>query len=80
MNEYAAKLGDVLRTFDPNQMRAFIEEHRSMYRVIPDLIKNDEFVLGTMAKLICSRTDMDEATIARAYDILDDLGWDDEIY
>ena len=81
MNEYAKELGEVLKTFDTAKLREFILEHWDMYRILtsPELIANDKWLKGAMAKMILARTDMPEDLKEEAKKVLDEMGWDYEI-
>lgn len=77
MNDYAKELGEVLRTFDVEKLREFIEKysniitkpHRSFY-------ENDGYMKGMMAKMIIARMDMPDELKEEAMTVLDVLGWD----
>lgn len=82
MSEYAKELGKVLKSFDPKRMRKFFKKHRRLYN--PMLVKfmddnDDQWVLGVMAKMVMSRTDMSDKDRKKAMAILDQKGWDYEI-
>lgn len=82
MNEYARKLGEVLKTFNPQRMRKFINANRKLYyKTALGFFDNydDQWLLGTMAKMIMNRNDMSEEYKSRAREILDEMGWDYEI-
>ena len=83
MNEYAKSLGDVLRTFDTDRMRAFIHTHAGVYP--PEYVKSfetkdDEFVSGMMAKMVMNRVDMSDEDRQKAKEILKKMGWDEKIW
>ncbi|MBR0456509.1 MAG: hypothetical protein IJJ01_07540 [Firmicutes bacterium] len=82
MNEYAKELGEVLKTFDVQKLRHFILEHWDMYRHLtaPELINDDSWLKGCMAKMILARIDMPDDLREKAKEVLDELGWDYEIY
>lgn len=78
MMEYAAQLRKVLITFDTDRMRDFVEEHRDLYSATALYFlehNDDDWLLGTMAKMVIVRTDIDEENKARAREILDGMGW-----
>ena len=82
MSEYAKELGKVLKSFDPKRMRKFFKKHRQLYN--PMFVKfmddnDDQWVLGVMAKMVMSRTDMSDNDRKKAMAILDQKGWDYEI-
>lgn len=82
MSEYAKELGKVLKSFDPKRMRKFFKKHRRLYN--PMLVNfmddyDDQWVLGVMAKMVMSRTDMSDNDRKKAMAILDQKGWDYEI-
>ena len=80
MNEYATELGEVLKTFNVTKMRLFILDHIEMYRKFDlNLLTDDRFVKGMMAKMILARTDMPEDLKSKARNVLDRMGWDYEI-
>lgn len=79
MSEYVKELGEVLKTFDVEKMREFINEHGEIYHHINyNLIFNDKWVKGCMAKMIIARTDMTEELKDEAKKVLDEMGWDYE--
>lgn len=82
MNEYATELGEVLKTFNVTKMRLFILDHWDEYRLLtaPDLIIDDGWLEGCMAKMILARTDMPDELKERAKHVLDLMGWDYEIF
>ena len=82
MREYATQLRKVLITFDTDRMRDFVEEHRGLYSATALYFfehNDDDWLLGTMAKMVIARTDTSEEHKARAREILDGMGWDYEI-
>ena len=77
MNNYAKELGEVLRTFDVEKFREFVDK-RSIFITEPDIsfYKNDGYMKGMMAKMIIARTDMPKELKEEAMMVLDVLGWD----
>lgn len=82
VSEYVKELGIVLRTFDPKQMRKFIEDHRYLYgKGYPELfLQNDDyFIRGMMAKMVMNRTDMSQNDRNKARAILYEMDWSESI-
>lgn len=82
MREYAAQLKKVLITFDTDRMRGFVRKHRDLYSetALHFLEHNgDDWLLGTMAKMVIARTDISEEHKAKAREILDRMGWSYDI-
>lgn len=82
MREYAAQLKKVLITFDTDRMRGFFKEHRDLYSATTlHLLEHndDQWLLGTMAKMVIARTDISEEHKAKAREILDRMGWSYDI-
>ena len=77
MNDYTKELGEVLRTFDVEKLREFVDKHSDIITK-PDrsFYENDGYMKGTMAKMIIARTDMPEELKEEAMMVLDVLGWD----
>lgn len=82
MNEYSIELGKVLRTFNPTEMRKFIEDHRYLYgKGYPELfLENDDyFIRGMMAKMVMNRNDMSLNDRNKAKAILNEMNWSESI-
>lgn len=82
VREYVKELGRVLRTFDPSEMRKFIEEHRYLYgKGYPELfLQNDDyFIRGMMAKMVMNRKDMSFNDRNKARAILQEMDWSESI-
>ena len=82
LKAYSKALGEVLRTFDPNKMRQFIDENRDLYQKgMADamLSQDDTFIRGMMAKMVMNRTDMSLNDRNKAKAILNEMGWDESI-
>lgn len=82
MIEYARQLGSVLRTFDTDLMRKFIQDNRDLYGkgVAEAILSNDDsFIKGMMAKMIMNRNDMSLNDRNKAKAVLNEMGWDESI-
>lgn len=82
MIEYAKQLGAVLRTFDTDLMRKFIQDNRDLYGkgVADAILSNDDyFIRGMMAKMVLGRVDMSLNDRNKAKAVLDEMGWDESI-
>ena len=84
MVKYAIDLGNVLRTFNTDEFIRFIKKNRERYEpnayaIFMQNKSNKKWLLGTMAKMVMQRTDMNEETRDRAKKILADLDWSEEI-
>ena len=79
MSDYVKELGEVLRTFDVEKLREFVDKH-SILITKPEriLYENDGYMKGAMAKMIIARTDMPEELKEEAMMVLD-LGEENEI-
>lgn len=75
--EYIEELGKVLRTFDVEKLREFVDK-RSDIITKPgrSFYENDAYMKGAMAKMIVARTDMPKELKEEAMMVLDVLGWD----
>lgn len=82
LKAYTKALGEVLRTFDPSEMRQFIDENRDLYQKgMADamLSQDDTFIRGMMAKMVMNRTDMSLNDRNKAKAILNEMGWSESI-
>lgn len=75
---YAIDLGNVLRTFNTDKFIRFINRNRKLYEpnVYLKFMRNKDnkrWLLEKMAKMVMSRTDMNEETRDKAKKILADL-------
>jgi len=80
---YIVDLLNVLETFDVRLFDEFMIDHKSMYQ--PEMYQriieqDDSFKLGMMAKMTLQFDEADEDTRKKAMSILDELGWDYDIW
>lgn len=78
---YEKELGKVVRSFDVDRFKGFIEKHKGYFNSYYFTIgKDDEWFLGCMAKIVMNRNDMSVKDKEKAKEILDKLGWDYEVF
>ena len=83
IERYEYEFGKVLRTFDVERFKRFIEKNKTLYDPYMYLMAKDKpnwWFEGVMAKSILNRHDMGIKEQMRAKAILDALGWDYNIF